>query len=515
MLDLDVFFREEGLVYAINSSKTTQSSLTALKKTYEDNIVSLPKFDALTLDLKSFDWEDNGQDRNWWWQLQSFPFLAHYRGAFDLLNEFERKIYLINCLDSIVNWVHKADDKTPLKWHDHATAFRLRNVLLWMAFCVKNKLNIHLVAEKELLYKFILEHCEWLLSDTNYSKHTNHGFDQAMMLLIASSMLNDSKFIKYAATAERRLLDEIDFAFTEEGVHKENSPGYQKFMYQRLIQLKELDVFGIKGLSNYIEGLIKKTRDFFAAITMPNGMLPMIGDTLFDTTGLFQPSEGIEIYDYSKSGYVVAKGFIKNKDFYFLFKNTHESNYHRHDDDLSIFLYYNGSVLLADGGLGSHNENTIERKSIRSAFNHNCILLDGKKAIRDTALLEKKPIIRFLTQEHFYGESYMFGEKVRRSIDLTQLDKGIIRIENNAFSRNAKVNFISEGAIKVQDNRFCIGDECFLKLRISENSSSTSYFNKHSAFISKSYSNYENLNNFGWNFSTSISFDILLGGEHE
>lgn len=510
MLDLKKFLTIEGQLYSIQSSKSTDSSLIFLKKIYDKNILALSKFDDVSLNLLNFDWCDNGQDRNWWWQLQSFPFLAHYRNAFSLLSEFEKKVYLIKCLDTIVNWVKNAGEKTPLKWHDHATAFRLRNLLQWASFCVKNELTVHLQAEQDLLYNLILEHCEWLLLDKNYSKHTNHGFDQSMILLLAGLMINHKKSSGYIKVSTSRLIDEIDFAFTNEGVHKENSPGYQKFMYQRLVQLDEFKVFEVDTLSSYVIDLIKKSRNFLSVITMPNGMLPMIGDTLYNVPGLASPLGEIKVYDYSKSGYVVVKGFIKDKDFFLLFKNTHESNYHRHDDDLSIFLYYNGKVILADGGLGSHNEKSLERKTIRSSLNHNSILLGGVQAIRDKTHLSKKPIIRFITPNSFYGESYMFGQCIRREIDIENINKGIIRIKDYTFNNVAKINFISEQEVGIEGNNFCIDGKCDLKLLPSIEDLHNTFLNKNSALISRSYLNYEKITNFGWNVCDDIGFDIIL-----
>ena len=46
------------------------------------------------------------------------------------------------------------------------------------------------------------------------------------------------------------------------------------------------------------------------------------------------------------------------------------SNYHRHDDDLSIYFFYNDELILGDCGLYSHEEDDVDRKFIRSYKAH-------------------------------------------------------------------------------------------------------------------------------------------------
>ncbi|MFP3398713.1 heparinase II/III family protein, partial [Brevibacterium sp. SIMBA_078] len=71
----------------------------------------------------------------------------------------------------------------------------------------------------------------------------------------------------------------------------------------------------------------------------------------------------------------------------------HLSNYHRHDDDLSLHLFFDNVIILGDGGLGSYNENDEKRKILRSNIVHNAPYIMHVDPIRSEALLEenKKP----------------------------------------------------------------------------------------------------------------------------
>lgn len=143
-------------------------------------------------------------------------------------------------------------------------------------------------------------------------------------------------------------------------------------MLARLKQLRTLAELGDLEITLISEKYIEKAEAFLRAITLPSGNLPMLGDTQDDDKGLsYEQKEEIDILDYSNSGYLIVRGSVLKKDFHLIFKSSHLSNYHRHDDDLSVHLYYDGKVVLGDGGLGSHNEKDPRRIALRSKAAHN------------------------------------------------------------------------------------------------------------------------------------------------
>ncbi len=393
-----------------------------LKKLFDQKKFVAKSFDDSELNVLTFDWQSLERDRNWWWQLQALPFLSWYVNSFELQTEEERSRYFLHCIQAIHCWIKNAkqNKNSPLAWHDHATAFRVRNLSNWLIFCHFTGLKVSDENRAQPLAELIIEHLDWLQIDKNYSKNTNHGFDQAMIVLTISLIYAHDDFERYRLISRERLKGEVDFAFTREGVHKENSPGYQKMMLSRLRQLMVLSYLGEQDIPQLGGSYIRKAEEFLRAITLPNGCLPMIGDTRSGDEGLpYEQKEKVDVLDYSASGYVIVRGVdALEKDFFILLKNTHESNYHRHDDDMMIYVYYDGEVVFGDGGLYKHDENDEKRKFLRSIWAHSVPFVNVK-AVRQKVNLKKAPVFNRRGALTFEMESMMFGVKLVRSVELT------------------------------------------------------------------------------------------------
>lgn len=392
-----------------------------LKKLFDEQRFEAKSFDDTELDILTFDWQSLDRDRNWWWQLQVLPFLNWYANSLVLQSDEEKSRYFSICLDAVHNWINQAkqNKESPLAWHDHAAAFRVRNLANWLVFCHSAGLSVSDEARAEALGGLVIEHLDWLQEDKHYSKHTNHGFDQAMIALTIGLMFNHDEFGAYRQRNRERLKDEVTFAFTDEGVHKENSPGYQKMMLGRLKKLRTLAPLGEQEISLLGERYIEKAEAFLRAITLPNGYLPMIGDTRGGDKGLpYEQKEKIDVLDYSASGYVILRGSDGlGKEFFILLKNAHESNYHRHDDDMMIYLFYDGEVVLGDGGLYKHQEKDVRRIYLRSPSAHSVPMLEGK-AIRNKDKVLRKPSITVRDKFQYEMESMAFGFKVTRHLSV-------------------------------------------------------------------------------------------------
>ncbi|MBS9402916.1 heparinase II/III family protein [Halomonas sp. TRM85114] len=418
-----------------------------LKKLVDEQQFEARNFEDTVLDILNFDWQSLERDRNWWWQLQALPFLNWFSNSLELQSEEERSRYFTYCLDAIQCWANNAkhNEESPLAWHDHASAFRVRNLTNWLLFCHVAGLTISEEARAEPFASLVIEHLEWLQEDKHYSKHTNHGFDQAMIALTVGLMFARDDFEPYRQRNRERLKDEVTFAFTEEGVHKENSPGYQKMMLGRLKQLRTFIHLGEKDISELGERYIKTAEAFLRAITLPDGYLPMIGDTQGGEAGLPDNcggEESLRIFNYSDSGYVIIKGKNKNiGDFFLLVKNCHFSNYHRHDDDLMVYLWCNGDVILGDGGLYSHNEKSTIRKFMRSHLAHTVAYVKGKP-VRDKWKLKSFPKIGLDENCNIiYADSFMFGDKISRKVDVSSIEKGVFTVKDESSGEPLFLNF--------------------------------------------------------------------------
>lgn len=469
------FLNESGVNYVLQSIKSkNKSEYEKIKNIFFEKKIELNNFEIENLNIIDFEWKGLDRDRNWWWQLQALPFLNWYINSYELQNSEEKERLYKLCLASIRNWIIKtAESESPLAWHDHATAFRVRNIVNWLVFCEIKGLNKGRLTEKLQLTTVIFDHLDWLAEDKNFSFHTNHGFDQAMVVLTVSLMFDGVKFDSYRRISRNRLKEEINYAFTDEGVHKENSPGYQKFMLSRLKQLKIFSLLGDRDISSSVEVYLEKAEGFLKAITLPNGFLPLIGDTRLEA-GLLETEDelnsqtkGYAVFDYSKSGYVVIKGKDgKEKEFYILLKNCHQSNYHRHDDDMMIFVFYDGEVVFGDAGLYNHQEKDIRRINVRSFLGHSVPYV-LKTAIRNKEWLEKKPRLERVDEMTFKMESSMFGLTLLREIKVVTEPNLSITINDTRSQKNYEKiwsNFFIPECSKLfkKEGRLLLGFKGFL-----------------------------------------------------
>lgn len=485
------------------------------------------------LDLTTFDWVNGSSDRNWWWQIQALPFLNWFIGCYKIITNEEKVTINKFIKKSVFNWIEKSkqDIKSPLLWHDHATAFRLRHLVRWINFLVLNNLYQDYISleEQKILLDLIQKHIEFLNFEENYSKHTNHGFDQMLIVYTVSLLwLNVNYLTEAGELAEIRLEEELDFAFTHQGVHVENSPGYQKFMLSRIELLTELKELGDDRLSKKAFDLIERAKKFLEVITMPNGYIPMIGDTKGDDKGLqAQLSENIEFYDYSESGYYTAKGLASDgKAVHLVFKCAHMSNYHRHDDDLSFYLFYDDEVIFGDGGLGYYQEKDERRIFLRSPQAHNTVFPLGIDAIRVPNELKAKPTMKVLEPGLVVAETSMYGGRLQRVLDIRNLKDFEMIIQDSWLELpelnsdiTFKINFFIPKEIDIK----YLNDECrFFTSKNNKvvlkstgevnNNHCMSFYVSKNACVSNKFADFDKASNFGWTVLTKnkISYKTII-----
>lgn len=475
-------------------------------KASKQHLVVARSFDDAELDFTRFNWHTPDRDRNWWWQMQALPFLGWFNSSYKLFSFEQQKEAISFCIESLITWQENAasTETSPLVWHDHATAFRLRNLVNWLLICFDNNHFEQLqAAETKINFMQLLEqHLTWLADDANYSKFTNHGFDQALVVYSAALYLKSKSWQKHAKQASIRLKQELEFAFTEEGVHKENSPGYHKFMLGRVKTLIGLKHLGERKISGLAAAYVDKATAFLKAITLPDGNLPIIGDTRGGEEGIKEPiTNELTVYDYCKSGYVIVKGLTtQHKEFCLIFKNAHDSHYHRHDDDLSIFLYYDGRVILGDGGLGSHNEKDPRRIFLRSAKSHNVPYIVDVDPNRSPNKRIKKNTIT-INDSFIEGRSYCYGFEIKRIVNISNICNGIISILDSFLDSKgmfSAVNYYSPCQLQIGKDLFSeFPDGVYFKIDMQGYDDFKMYSND-DAVVSTNYNDYSKAHSYGW-----------------
>ena len=327
------------------------------------------------------------ENRSWLWSLHAFEPLD------PLIASEESEL-----VDALIrSWrvqFENASLSEDFPWHDHATALRLdrlSRITLKLPGCEYPDLAAR--------------HANVLLRDDFYSRHTNHGFDQALALIRASLVFADHPgSASWRKTGTARLKDEIAFAFTDEGIHVENSPAYHVGMISNLVRAREI-LHAIRESGENYDALCNGALSFAAWISRPDRWLAYLGDSASYRANI--PAQLSNLPNYPMVRWVVTGGrdgvppqdnsIVFEEAGYAIYRSrwdpwqrhTHLvmksgflSKYHRQDDDLNLLLHARGEDWLIDSGMYNHNPKDPARKYMRSAVAHNVPFLKDFETTR-------------------------------------------------------------------------------------------------------------------------------------
>lgn len=349
------------------------------------------------------------RDYNYQWRLHSFDFCPLLISAY--INTNDEK-YLNIIFDLLKSWesffIKNYYSEEVFPWNDHATANRTLNLSYLLFFLKSNSYQ----DEKQLniLKNIILCHIVILSCRNFYSFHTNHGLFQANHGYVASTLLRyDLNECNFQKINSDRMVEEFDFSFTSESVHKENSPEYHFVIFKSFLQfnenLKQLEL-NSKGFIQDVNHFSASSLKFLVYSIKPNGFLPTIGDTeekVLDDLNYLKGYPNYPLYLYAQSegtqgtslpsmacafeqaGYFFIKtnySYVEYQDqFYLAAKSSFLSKYHRQDDDCNFVLSAYGEDWLVDGGLYRHEHHDPIREFMRSRYSHNLLLPKGDVVI--------------------------------------------------------------------------------------------------------------------------------------
>lgn len=327
------------------------------------------------------------ENRTWKWILHSFSFLdpiisvGEYDVVFKLVRSWEDQF-------------SRSSVEEDFPWHDHATALRLDRLS-----------RVALLFPQSEHTELATQHADLLMRDDFYSKYTNHGFDQALSLILASlAFPNAEAANSWRQLGLARLAGEIHFAFTKEGVHVENSPAYHFGMIGNMLRARRLLHASGHASADFDQHFDKALR-FLIWITRPDRFMAYIGDSAG-----YRPSVHPELADlpsaplvewvstggragvepignfevYEESGYAAYRSSWQGwpGHTHIVMKSGFLSPYHRQDDDLNVLVHAYGEDWLIDSGLYSHNRLDPVRVYMRSARAHNVPFVYGAKIDR-------------------------------------------------------------------------------------------------------------------------------------
>lgn len=373
------------------------------------NVYHFPNHEPTKLPTNPTWSEDPFSSRNWMFWYQQLQFIDYGIAAYKQTGD---TWYLRRMWELSADWMTdnvKSTYPSKLSWHDHATALRLRRLLLLHAASLDAGMNCDWIPQ---LLVAVQLHCEVLSFDSFYSRHSNHGLDQSYILFWAACVFPELESAsQWRSIGRERVQDELEYAFSTEGLHVENSPGYHHGMLKTVLRVNSLfRHYTGADIYSRLNDLLSDGMRYLAYATRPDGRFPIIGDTLrrkvsnpFGTLSELsayheleyslsggrrghKPSRADAVYP--KSGYAILRDAWHDPgDFdqtvYLFFKCGYLGRYHRQDDDGTFVLYAYGEDWIIDSGLYDHNQADLHRRYMRSERAHNVVTIKGVRPTRD------------------------------------------------------------------------------------------------------------------------------------
>ncbi|MEK5271993.1 alginate lyase family protein [Aeribacillus sp. FSL K6-8394] len=399
----------------------------------------------------------NENERSYLRELNGHFFLS------DLIKSYEvtkKETYIKKGYEIIKDWIDNnsyATTSNSMAWHDETTARRL---VQWIHFYHHAK-NVLSKKDLEILLANITFHAELLSKDSFYAHNTNHGMFQDEALLAFSEYYKAHKKSDYFKNlAKQRLKDYFNFIISEEGVHLEHSPQYHQIIASSLLSYYNLfDKINDTSMKEYLFKKYEKMSDFATFITKPDGVFPAIGDTEYN----FKPSSTLWSNDYYK--FAVSKGasgkphpktdmVFKNSGYaifrdtwnkgpdstYVLFTAAYHTGYHKHSDDLNMWIYSKGTDIIVEAGPHGYDYHNAFTEYGYSSFAHNTLIVNDKGLPRHDSQYKK-----------VYIESYQLDKnkaKVRGVNERYKNVKHIRDIQYDKLNQMIEVNDTIQSSVR-------------------------------------------------------------------
>ena len=322
-------------------------------------------------------------DRSWRFWFQNLSWLPTH---LDILAEDIAQKQADYVMSTWFEFMQDKKTDPEFFYHDHSLAYRAINLIECMDF-FSDEMRITLIHH-------LTEIGILLVSPLEDNALSNHAFDQAIALFLISDFLRTSPFSKaWQETSLARIERELDYSFTNDGVHVENSPSYHHGMITNIHRSlsKVLKISPHQAIQNHRSELAKSI-PYLAWIIRSDGKVPPLGDSEEKTvsTNLGRKISGDEVFSSHEGMRVFGEGYAiwksTSKQYHLTLKSCHHGRFHRHDDDCSLALWVRGENLLMDSGLLYYQEKDPDRIHVRSAKGHSGFEIPGKKPNRNSFL---------------------------------------------------------------------------------------------------------------------------------
>lgn len=381
-----------------------------------------PRRDSIPWPLPAqIDWSvDPFLDRNWCFQMHALRLMDTYLTAYFRAPDPQLLDAAFTFVRSWADFHFVENRVTPFSWYDMAVGLRaLRIGFLYNEI----KYNRWSLTEDDtlIIQSMIDTHADKLLNE-DFISLGNHGIFQVFGLAMMGAVAADRpSCINACAFADRMFEKILARQFTDEGVHRENSPTYHIFTHNHIRDLGGIARFG----SEKLKTILNKAEEVIPWLVFPNGQIVLVGDSeawfggkLMQVNSInenpYVLSSGKEIFisPFWRSGYCVVQTSrnenSENSSMLFVMGMFYQAT-HKHVDDLSFELFEFGQKIITDGGKYSYNEDEY-RNYFCSEFSHSVVGTKGEVIKLNTS----KPYGSAFVQPVMDGENVIIEGSVDR-----------------------------------------------------------------------------------------------------
>ena len=333
----------------------------------------------------------------------------------------------------------RKENPLALEWHEHGAAERTISLLFLYLLGQEYNFDFRFMSRIKIA---VIMHARLLCSEAFYVRHQhirfhNHGMFQDMALLLSGMIFAELPGTAYwRNTSINRLKEMLDAIYPPEEdfrISYENSFGYHCAGYTITDNLGRLISFSNERI--YFLREAKKIQKWTNLLRYSPQQFPAFGDTFRRGTGeryQHKSRPDTAFFLMKKSGYAVMRGYHEESFFTVIFIGSSLSSIHKHCDNLSFTLYFDGIEWLIDPSFYNHEYAKGISKYLRSPEAHNMIYIPNMEYSISPGLCK---IDGKLNSDTFqlYGEHFCYeGISVRRNM-IGQLDKLSLKITDSVL----------------------------------------------------------------------------------
>ncbi len=291
--------------------------------------------------------------------------------------------------DYINTWLERSffcpDPDIKYTWYDHGTAERLLAFLFMRGIGIEQCFDYRFMSRLEYA---IYMHAQLLESEVFYASHQptryhNHAWFQDLALIAVGVALPEIPCSKrWIDRGIDRLTDQFKHLIVRDNgysVFVENSIGYHHGIQRLVVFAGEL--VSLSGRETNIPKIAEELNAWSDFLRYPDGRVPSQGDTFRLPSLVGRDIRRSSPYSTPSctilpvAGYAVAKGNHEQIPFMLCMFASSLCKTHKHEDNLSCTLFFDGIEWLIDPSFYSHEYDSDIPSFLRSAWAHNNVVI--------------------------------------------------------------------------------------------------------------------------------------------